>query len=154
MRTPGQRFSLPLSILQRRKLGEAKLRLLPQALGKCWGGWTPGKPIRAPPPGSAPLDLHFHKFHVPPSATLHPADVIEANYLVQKNRERISSCLCPHNRGSNKELQLPLSPAVLISDQLSSASQGRTGPAKGKLCGQCDSLKTSRAGAQLWVQSP
>ena len=88
----------------------------------------PRKPGRAPPPGPAPSGLHFHKFHVPPSATLHPAHVIEANYLVQKNRERISSCLCLHNGASNKELQL-----MLIRDQLSSASQGRTGPARGKL---------------------
>lgn len=88
----------------------------------------PRKPGRAPPPGPALSGLHFHKFHVPPSATLHPAHVIEANYLVQKNRERISSCLCLHNGASNKELQL-----MLIRDQLSSASQGRTGPARGKL---------------------
>lgn len=65
--------------------------------------WIPGGA------DSPPSDLHFCKFHVlaPPRAPLHPAHLIEANYLVPKTSTH-QFMLCPDNRPSTR------SPAVFV----------------------------------------
>lgn len=61
--------------------------------------------------------------------------------------------ICPDNKALNKELQLSLSPVMIIKDQLSLASKGRTRPARDMPLWPEQFANDFGVGAWLWAQS-